>query len=67
MVVFKSYSNFGIYLIGSKNENELILAEVIDTLNAVLESIFTESVEKSGIVQFMTVFLLVVDEVIDNG
>ena len=67
MVVFRSYPDFGIYIVGGINDNELVFAEALDTLNSTLETIFKEGIERSGIIQFMTVFLLVIDELIDNG
>eukprot|EP00826_Nyctotherus_ovalis_P051085 TRINITY_DN6366_c0_g1_i2.p1 TRINITY_DN6366_c0_g1~~TRINITY_DN6366_c0_g1_i2.p1 ORF type:complete len:175 (-),score=43.24 TRINITY_DN6366_c0_g1_i2:128-652(-) len=67
IIVPKAYPNFGIYIIGDVKDNELILGEVMDTLSTALELIFVEGVESSGITQFMNVFLLVVDELIESG
>ena len=67
VVVFRSYPDFAIYIVGSINDNELIFAEALDTLNGVFEIVFKEGVERSGIIQMMTVFLLIIDELIDHG
>lgn len=65
--MFRSYPDFAIYIVGGINDNELVFAEALDTLNSALEVIFKEGIERSGIIQLMTVFLLVIDELIDNG
>ena len=67
VVVFRSYMDICIFLVGGVNDNELVFAEAMDTLNLCLETVYKEGVERKNIIQTMTVFLLIIDEVIDNG
>ena len=67
VVVFRSYLDVSIFMIGGIGDNELVLAEAMDTLNTCLETIYKEGVERKNIIPLMTVFLLIIDEIIDNG
>ncbi len=67
MVVFRNYRDITIFMVGGVNDNELAFAEAMDTLDQCLETVYKEGVERKNIIQLMTVFLLIIDEIIDHG
>ena len=67
MIIFKEYSEFRIYMIGGIDDNELIFVEAMETLNSSLDMMFKDGFEQTGIAQVLTVLLLIINELIDDG
>ena len=63
--VFRCYTDMTIYLIGDKDDNELVLAMVLDTINQCFDKIFKHSIERKSLINNMTAVILVIDELID--
>eukprot|EP00831_Metopus_contortus_P057295 TRINITY_DN4974_c0_g1_i3.p1 TRINITY_DN4974_c0_g1~~TRINITY_DN4974_c0_g1_i3.p1 ORF type:complete len:182 (-),score=38.74 TRINITY_DN4974_c0_g1_i3:241-786(-) len=67
IVVFRCYFDVSIFMVGSIMDNELALAEGMETLHLCLEQVYKEGIERKNIIHLMTVFLLLIDEIIDHG
>lgn len=68
VAVFRCYTDMTIYVIGdAKNDNELILASVLDTIHDCFDTIFKHNIERKSLINNMTGVILVIDELIDQG
>jgi len=65
-VIFKFFTDLSIYIIGESNDNELIYAQVLEVLVNCLTILLTV-VERKKIVENMSNFLIICDELIENG
>ena len=68
VAVFRCYVDMTIYVIGDgKNDNELILASVLDTIHECFDTVFKHNIERKSLINNMTGVILVIDELIDQG
>lgn len=67
VAIFRCYTDMTIYILGDKDDNELILATVLDTVHDCLDKIFKHSIERKSLINNMTAVILVIDELIDQG
>ena len=68
VAIFRCYTDMTIYVIGdAKNDNELILATVLNTIHDCFDTIFKHNVERKSLINIMTGVILVIDELIDQG
>ena len=68
VAVFRCYQDMTIYVLGdAKNDNELILATVLNTIHDCFDTIFKHNVERKNLINNMTGVILVIDELIDQG
>ena len=67
VAIFRCYTDMTIYILGDKDDNELILAQVLDTVHDCLDKIFKHSIERKSLINNMTAVILVIDELIDQG
>ncbi|KAJ5076791.1 coat protein (coatomer) zeta isoform a [Anaeramoeba ignava] len=67
ITVFQKYPQFIIYATTSKNENELALQKVLDTINRTFEKIFRDEMDLEIILVNLDVVILVFDEIVDRG
>ena len=65
--VFRVYSDMSFYVLGMKDENELCLSQVLDTINGCFNAVFKQSIERRNLIQNMTAVILIIDEIIDGG
>ena len=65
--VFRVYSDMSFYVLGNREENELCLSMVLDTINNCFNAVFKQVIERRNLIQNMTAVILIIDEVIDNG
>ncbi|KAK2160041.1 hypothetical protein LSH36_141g03000 [Paralvinella palmiformis] len=65
--VYKSNVDLFFYVIGSSNENELILVSVLHCLYDAISMMLNKNVEKRVLLDNMSGTLLAVDEICDNG
>jgi coatomer subunit zeta len=67
VAIFRCYVDMTIYILGDKDDNELILATVLDTVHECFDKIFKHSIERKSLINNMTAVILVIDELIDQG
>lgn len=68
VAVFRCYTDMTIYVLGDgKNDNELILASVLDTIHECFDQVFKHNIERKSLINNMTGVILVIDELIDQG
>jgi hypothetical protein len=67
VAIFRCYADMTIYLLGEKEDNELVLAGVLDTVHDCFDRVFRHSIERKSLINNMTAVILVIDELIDQG
>jgi len=65
--VYRSYVDLFFYVIGSNNENELILTSVLNCLYDSISQILRKNIEKRSLMENLDVAMLALDEICDNG
>ncbi|KAK6182895.1 hypothetical protein SNE40_010477 [Patella caerulea] len=65
--VYKSNVDLFFYVIGSTQENELILASVLNALYDAVSQILRKNVEKRALLENLDAVFLAVDEICDGG
>ncbi|XP_067686102.1 coatomer subunit zeta-1-like [Haliotis asinina] len=65
--VYKSNVDLFFYVIGSTQENELILASVLNALYDAVSQILRKNVEKRALLENLDAVYLAVDEICDGG
>lgn len=66
-VVYKSSVDLYFYVMGSSNENGLILASVLNCLYEAANLILRKNVEKRTLLENLDMIFLAVDEICDGG
>ncbi|CAH1714207.1 coatomer subunit zeta-1 [Chironomus tepperi] len=66
-VVYKSNVDLFFYVMGGKNENELILLSVLNCLFDTISLILKKNVEKRALLDNLDVVMLAFDEICDGG
>ena len=68
VAVFRCYTDMTIYVLGDgKQDNELILASVLDCIHDCFDTVFKHNIERKSLINNMTGVILVIDELIDQG
>ena len=67
VAIFRCYVDMTIYILGDKDDNELVLASVLDTVHECFDKVFKHSIERKSLINNMTAVILVIDELIDQG
>lgn len=67
VVLYKSTLDLIIYLVGSNDENELILNSVLNGLYDSISMLLRHQIEKRSILENLDMVLLALDETIDDG
>lgn len=65
VALFRCYADMTIYLLGDKDDNELVLAQVLDCVHDCWDKIFKHSIERKSLINNMTAVILVIDELVD--
>lgn len=65
VAIFRCYTDMTIYLLGDKDDNELVLAQVLDCVHDCWDKIFKHSIERKSLINNMTAVILVIDELVD--
>ena len=65
VAIFRCYVDMTIYILGDKDDNELVLALVLDTIHECFDKVFKNSIERKSLINNMTTVILVIDELID--
>jgi len=65
--LYKSSVDLFFYVVGSGQENELLLMAVLDCLFSTVSGILRKNVDKKSLCDNMEVIMLAMDEMIDNG
>lgn len=66
-VVYRTTSDVTYYVVGRADENELILAAVLDALTTSMTSLLKGATDKRSIYQQLELLLLAIDELVDGG
>jgi len=64
---FKFQTDLYIYVVGSIDENELILSNVLETLVDALDTLFGGQLEKRTFLENFELIILCVDEILEDG
>ena len=67
VAIFRVYTDMTIYILGDREDNELVLASVLDTVHECFDKVFKHSIERKSLINNMTAVILVIDELIDQG
>jgi hypothetical protein len=67
IVLYKMESDVAIYVVGSTEENEVLLYNVLLALRDSLHLLFKQSVDKRTIVENYDLVALLIDELVDDG
>ncbi|XP_065838640.1 coatomer subunit zeta-1-like isoform X2 [Oscarella lobularis] len=65
--VYRSNVDLFFYVIGSANENELILVNVLSGLYDSISQLLRKNVEKAALLDNLDGIMLIVDEIVDQG
>ncbi|KAE9550557.1 hypothetical protein FO519_006215 [Halicephalobus sp. NKZ332] len=65
--VYRSNVDLFFYVIGSANENELILCSVLNCLYDSVSTVLRKNVEKKALFDNLDVIILILDELVDDG
>ncbi|GAB5029423.1 nonclathrin coat protein zeta2-cop [Nannochloropsis oceanica] len=66
-VVFRSGSDAHFYVVGDGNENELILATVLDAFHEAISMLLRGQVDRRSLLDNLDLLMLTVDELVDGG
>ncbi|KAG9246659.1 clathrin adaptor complex small chain [Calycina marina] len=67
VVLYKSESNVMLYVVGSVDENEIMLYNVILSIRDTLHLLFKQTVDRSTITDNYDLVALAMDEIVDDG
>ena len=67
VAIFRSYSDMSIFIIGHSEDNELILAQLLDCMHECFDRIFRKGIERKSLIDNMSGVILIVDELLDQG
>ena len=67
VAIFREYSDMKIFIIGHSEDNELILALVLDCVHECFDNIFRHNIERKSLINNMSGVILVIDELLDQG
>jgi len=65
VAIFRCYSDMSIFILGMHDDNELILATVLDCCHDCFDTIFKRNIERKSLINNMSGVILVIDELID--
>ncbi|EGD81145.1 zeta-coat protein [Salpingoeca rosetta] len=65
--VFRSNIDLIFYVFGSSQENELLLATVLNTLYDAISIVVRENIEKTTVLDHLDAVMLITDEIVDGG
>lgn len=66
-IVYRSIVDLHFYVIGSTNENEVILVSVLNCFYDTMNLILKRGVEKRAVIDYMDTCTLALDEICDSG
>jgi hypothetical protein len=67
IAVYKLHADVSIYVLGSHDNNELILVAALESIQEALEILLRGSLSKKALLENFDFVLLVIDETIDKG
>ncbi|CEP63565.1 coatomer subunit zeta LALA0_S08e05490g [Lachancea lanzarotensis] len=67
LVLYKEYVDVSLYLVGSADENELVLQQALAALRDSLELVLATGIDRKNILEHYDMAALVIDETIDDG
>ncbi|CAG9324060.1 unnamed protein product [Blepharisma stoltei] len=66
-VVFKNYNDIAIYLFATFEENEILMASLLDAITEALEMLYRTEIDKKRVCEEMDLMMLAIDEFLDDG
>ena len=67
IAIFRVYTDMSIYVLGNRDDNELVLSSVLEVIHECFDKLFKHSIERKSLISNMTAVILVIDEIIDSG
>lgn len=67
LVFYKEYMDVTLYLLGSMDENEIVLQQAFAAFKDSLDLILNSGIDKKNIQEHYDMVLLAIDETVDNG
>ena len=67
IAIFRIYTDMSIYILGNRDDNELVLSSVLEVIHECFDKLFKHSIERKSLISNMTAVILVIDEIIDSG
>ena len=64
---FREYDDLSVFVLGTQNDNELILSDVLDTIHEVLDTCFARGINRKSLTENMVKVILTIDELVDEG
>ena len=61
------YDDISVFVIGTEDDNELVISEVLDTLHECFDDAFAHVIDRESLTNNMTAVILIIDELIDGG
>lgn len=65
--VVKMQTDLYFYVVGTQDDNELMLSEVLETIVDALDALFSGQLEKRTLLENFDLLVLVVDEILEDG
>ena len=66
-VVLKMINNITVYVLGNNDENEIMMATLLDSFVEALEIIYRTEIDRTRIVEELDLLMLAIDEMIEEG
>lgn len=67
MVFVREYDDMSAYVVGTQQDNELIISDVLDTIHECFDTVFPRGICRSQLTSNMYQVILILDEIIDDG
>ncbi|SCU81208.1 LANO_0B02300g1_1 [Lachancea nothofagi CBS 11611] len=67
LVLYKEYVDVSLYLVGSADENELVLQQAFTAVKDSLDLVLATGIDKKNILEHYDMVALAIDETIDDG
>ena len=61
------YDDISIFVVGTDDDNELVISEVLDTLHECFDDAFSHVIDRESLTNNMSAVILIIDELIDGG
>jgi coatomer subunit zeta len=66
-VVLKTVNSLGFYILGSNDENEIMMASLLDSLIEALEIVYRTEIDRGKVIEELDLIMLTIDETIEEG
>jgi len=63
----RTYDDMSVLVIGTEDDNELVISGVLDTLHECFDDVFKHVIDRENLTSNMTAVILIINELIDEG